>query len=241
MTEPSLLIVDDLEDNRVALAMRLELAGYGNVTHAADGRAALALLREQPFDLVLLDIMMPEMDGYQVLEEMKADTELRDVPVIMISAVEEMDSVIRCIELGAADYLTKPFNPTLLKARIDTYVERGRYKAQEAAYLESLQAEKRRADQLLETLLPRQIARVLKANQKLPPVRYDNVTVLFCDVVDFTAYSENHPPELVFAQLEALIDDLERVLDESGLVAIKTIGDAIMATAGYPPGRWTWT
>ena len=142
MTEPALLIVDDLEDNRVALAMRLELAGYGNVTHAADGSAALALMREKPFDLVLLDIMMPEMDGYQVLEEMKADTDLRDLPVIMISAVEEMDSVVRCIELGAADYLTKPFNPTLLKARVDTYVEKARYKAQEAAYLESLQAER---------------------------------------------------------------------------------------------------
>ena len=232
MTEPPLLIVDDVEDNRVALAMRLELAGYANVTHAADGRAALALLREQSFDLVLLDIMMPEMDGYQVLEEMKADTELRDVPVIMISAVEELDSVVRCIELGAADYLTKPFNPTLLKARVDTYVERAQYKALEAAYFKNLEAEKKRADHLLATLLPRHIAQVLKANKALPPIRYDGVTVLSCDVVDFTAYSESHPPELVFAQLETLIETFEDLLEAHGLAKIKTVGDAIMATCG---------
>ncbi len=232
MTEPALLIVDDLEDNRVALAMRLELAGYRNVTHAANGVVALALMREQHFDVVLLDIMMPEMDGYQVLEEMKADTELRDTPVIMISAVEEMDSVIRCIELGAADYLTKPFNPTLLKARVDIYVERARYKAQEAAYFENVEAEKKRVDHLLSTLLPRQIAQVLKANESLSPVRYDGITVLSCDVVDFTSYTECHPPELVFAQLESLIEAFEQILDEHGLAKIKTMGDAIMATCG---------
>ncbi len=93
--------------------------------------------------------MMPVLDGYQVLEQMKLDTELRDIPVIMISAIDEVDSVIRCVELGAADYLTKPFNPTLLKARVDTYLEKAHYRAQEAAYFKRMEAEKKRADELL--------------------------------------------------------------------------------------------
>ena len=225
------LIVDDVEDNLVALTMRLELSGYDNVSTASNGREALALMRERKFDLVLLDIMMPEMDGYQVLEEMKVDTELRDIPVIMISAVEDLDSVVRCIELGAADYLSKPFNPTLLKARLDTYVEKAQYKTQEAAFLERLQAEKKRADDLLATLLPTQIVRILKGGNQLPPIRYDDVAVLFGDLVGFTAYCENHAPETVFAQLESLIEDFEGLVVAYGMMKIKTIGDAFMATA----------
>ncbi len=178
--------------------MRLELAGYENLATANDGREALEMLRDQPYDLVLLDIMMPDLDGYQVLEQMKSDTELRDIPVIMISAVDDIDSVIRCVELGAADYLTKPFNPTLLKARVDTYLEKARYRAQEAAYFKHMEAEKKRADELLGTLLPKPVARVLKSNNKLLPVLYDDVTVLFCDVVEFTKYSEKHPTGIVF-------------------------------------------
>ncbi len=231
MKNCAFLIVDDVEDILVTLTMRLELSGYDNVSTASDGREALALMRERKFDLVLLDIMMPEMDGYQVLEEMKVDTELRDIPVIMISAVEDLDSVVRCIELGAADYLTKPFNATLLKARLDTYVEKAQYKAQEAAYVERLQAEKKRADDLLATLLPTQIVRLLKGGNQLPPMRYDEVAVLFGDLVGFTAYCENRAPETVFTQLESLIEDFEGLVVAHGMMKIKTIGDAFMATA----------
>ena len=232
MTEPTLLIVDDIENNRLALTMQLEVAGYDNVILACDGREALDKMREHQIDLVLLDIMMPEMDGYQVLEEMHSDTELRGIPTIMISAIDELDSVIRCVELGAVDYLTKPFNLTLLKARVDMYVELARYKTQEAAYLQRLEAEKKRADQLLGTLLPKPIARVLKANRKLAPLVYNDIAVLFCDIVGFTAYSERHDPDEVFAQLESLIKAFEELVDDLGMVKIKTIGDAFMATGG---------
>jgi signal transduction histidine kinase/DNA-binding response OmpR family regulator len=124
--EPALLIVDDIEDNRFALTRRLARQGYLNVTTAVDGAQALELLNEKPFDLVLLDIMMPKLNGYEVLERMKADEKLRHIPVIMISAVDEIDSVIRCIELGAEDFLPKPFNPTLLRARVGASLERKR-------------------------------------------------------------------------------------------------------------------
>ena len=112
-----LLIVDDSEDNRDVLARRLQKQGHWAIT-APGGKEALEALAEQPFDLVLLDIMMPDMDGYEVLSRIKNDPHTHRIPVIMISALDEMDSVVRCIEMGAADYLPKPFNPTLLRARI---------------------------------------------------------------------------------------------------------------------------
>jgi DNA-binding response OmpR family regulator len=125
-SEAALLVVDDVEDNRFALSRRLAREGYLNVTTAADGRQALDLLRSKPFDLVLLDIMMPNVNGYEVLAAIKASDGLRHIPVIMISAVDEIDSVVRCIELGAEDYLPKPFNPTLLRARVGACLERKR-------------------------------------------------------------------------------------------------------------------
>jgi GAF domain-containing protein/CheY-like chemotaxis protein len=119
-------VVDDIDDNRFALSRRLARQGYLNVTTAVDGRQALELLNSKPFDLVLLDIMMPNVNGYEVLAQMKASSSLRHIPVIMISAVDEIESVIRCIELGAEDYLPKPFNPTLLRARVGACLERKR-------------------------------------------------------------------------------------------------------------------
>jgi two-component system, NtrC family, sensor kinase len=124
--EPAVLVVDDIEDNRFALTRRLARQGYRNITTAADGQQALKLMNSSRFDLVLLDIMMPNMNGYEVLAEMKASSSLVHIPVIMISAVDEIESVIRCIELGAEDYLAKPFNPTLLRARVGACLERKR-------------------------------------------------------------------------------------------------------------------
>lgn len=120
MTEPilSVLIVDDNEMNRDTLARRLRQQGC-RYDMAVNGREAIALIEPRKYDLVLLDIMMPEVDGYTVLSHLKADPRLRDLPVIMISAVEEMESVMKCMELGADDYLTKPLDPNLLKAAVD--------------------------------------------------------------------------------------------------------------------------
>ncbi len=120
-----ILVVDDNEMNRDVLGRRLERQGY-RVAMAENGHQAMASVRAQPCDLILLDIMMPEMDGYAVLQQMKADEALRHIPVIMISALDDMESVVRCIEMGAEDYLPKPFNPTLLKARIGACLEKKR-------------------------------------------------------------------------------------------------------------------
>jgi phosphoserine phosphatase RsbU/P len=139
--EPAFLVVDDNEDNRYTLIQRLKRLGYANVTTAAHGREALERLRERPFDLVLLDVMMPELNGYQVLEQLKVDAQLRHLPVIMISALDELDSVIRCIELGAEDYLSKPFNPTLLKARVGASLEKKRLRDELVAHLARIEHE----------------------------------------------------------------------------------------------------
>jgi len=132
-----LLVVDDNEINRDILSRHLERQGH-TVAVAENGRQALEMVSTHPFDLVLLDVMMPEMDGYRVLERLKGDEAWRDIPVIMISALDEIDSVVRCIELGAEDYLPKPFDPVLLRARIGACLEKKRLRDQEVEYLRSV-------------------------------------------------------------------------------------------------------
>lgn len=132
-----LLIVDDNGINRDVLARHLGRQGYATAT-AENGRLALEMVRMRKFDLVLLDIMMPEMNGYEVLRRLKSDPGLRDIPVIMISALDDMESVVRCIEMGAEDYLPKPFDPVLLRARIGACLEKKHLRDQEIEYLRNV-------------------------------------------------------------------------------------------------------
>jgi sigma-B regulation protein RsbU (phosphoserine phosphatase) len=152
--ERALLIVDDNEDNRYTLTRRLQREGYENLTTATDGQKALELLGKQRFDLVLLDVMMPGLNGYEVLERMRADSQLRHIPVIMISAVDELDSVIRCIELGAEDYLAKPFNPTLLRARVGASLEKKRLRDEIVEVLGQIEGELQAARQIQLSMVP---------------------------------------------------------------------------------------
>lgn len=235
MTEhPSaILLVDDDEDNRYTLKHRLQRDGFGDVVEAKSGRDALDLVRTRPFDLVLLDQMMPEMDGHEVLRALKADMALRDIPVIMISALDTaIDTVVRCIQLGAEDYLPKPFNPTLFRARISASLEKKRLRDQQASYLALIENEKKRSDDLLRAVLPPGAIRELKATSEIEPRRYEGVAVLFCDIVGFTSYCDAHPPEQVVADLQGVIERFERVVAKHGMEKIKTIGDALLATAG---------
>jgi len=132
-----ILVVDDSRTNRSLLSKRLEQQGYRTET-ADDGQQALDKLSASAFDLVLLDVMMPVVDGYQVLAKMKITEGLRDIPVIMISAADEIDSIAKGIELGAEDYLPKPFDPILLKARITASLEKKRLRDQEVLYLKQV-------------------------------------------------------------------------------------------------------
>ena len=153
-SNPRLLVVDDNEDNRYTLIMRLEIEGYSNIAVAEDGEQALERLGSQDFDLVLLDVMMPKVDGYQVLRQLKAEGRLHNIPVIMISALNEIDSVVRCIELGAVDYLAKPFDPVLLKARVGASLEKKRLRDEVRGHLARVEEELEAARQLQMGMLP---------------------------------------------------------------------------------------
>jgi phosphoserine phosphatase RsbU/P len=151
---PRILVVDDNDDNRYTLSLYLDLEGYSTVAVAHDGEEAIASLKQGVFDLVLLDVMMPKVDGYQVLTWMKGESRLRDLPVIMISALNEMNSVVRCIELGALDYLMKPFNPVLLKARISSSLEKKRLRDEINLHLARLEEDLEAARQLQLGMVP---------------------------------------------------------------------------------------
>jgi len=226
-----LLVVDDNKINRDMLTRRLERQGY-TIRAVENGRQALRIAAEQKFDLILLDVMMPEMDGYQTLARLKADPRFRDIPVIMISALDEIESIVRCIEMGAEDYLPKPFDPVLLRARIGASLEKKRLRDQEQAYLQQIAAEKKRADDLLHVILPDTVVDELKATNRVKPRRYENVAVMFCDIVDFTIYCDQRPPEQVVAYLQELVETFEALAARYGLEKIKTVGDAFMTTAG---------
>ena len=151
---PRILVVDDNDDNRYTLTLCLDLEGYTNVETAHDGEEAIARLEAAGFDLVLLDVMMPKVDGYQVLSWLKDQARLRDLPVIMISALNEMSSVVRCIELGAVDYLLKPFNPVMLKARLGATLEKKRLRDEVDAHLARLEGELNAARRLQMAMVP---------------------------------------------------------------------------------------
>jgi sigma-B regulation protein RsbU (phosphoserine phosphatase) len=152
--EPHILVVDDNDDNRYTLTLYLDLEGYRHVTTAQDGEEAIARLNSERFDVVLLDLQMPKVDGHQVLVWINQQPQLRDLPVIMISALSEMNGVARSIELGAVDYLPKPFNPILLRARLGATLEKKRLRDEMNAHLARLEAELEAARKLQMGMVP---------------------------------------------------------------------------------------
>lgn len=230
MDPARILIVDDEALNLDLLEQELELLGHESV-RAANGRAALDLLNTEPFDLVLLDVMMPILDGYAVLDSIKSNDRLRHTPVVMISALTEISSVVRCIEMGAEDYLPKPFEPVLLEARIRACLDRKRLHDREVAHLETIKLQQKRADDLLHAILPVAAVSELMSTGQVKPRLFHDVAVLFIDLVGFTAWCHSKGPEDVVAEVQRLAEAFEVVAHKHGMEKIKTIGDAFMATA----------
>jgi len=207
--EAALLIVDDNEDNRYTLTRRLKREGYTNLTTADDGRQALNLLRSQKFDLLLLDIMMPEVNGYEVLQQLKADAELRHLPVIMISAVGEVESVVRCIELGAEDYLPKPFDATLLRARVGASLEKKALRDEVRDWNRKLEervqeqlAQLNRLGRLKGFFSPQLAESIINGGgEDLLKTHRREVVVVFLDLRGFTAFTDSCEPEEVMSVL----------------------------------------
>ena len=230
MSDAAILVVDDDDNNRFTLVQRLKREGYENVTTASDGQDALAQLSRSLFDIVLLDVMMPGLDGIEVLTAMKDDPLLRHIPVIMISAVSDLDRVVHCIELGAEDYLPKPFNKVLLRARVRACLEKKHLHDQERTHLAHIEYQRARLSELLHAILPGSAVAELEATGSVEPRRYPGVAVLFCDISGFTAYCDRHQPETVIQHLEHLVEAFEALTAHHGLEKIKTVGDAFLAT-----------
>jgi len=231
---PSLiLVVDDNASNRDVLARRLTREGHKVVT-AMNGASALDLVKQQDFDTILLDLIMPEMSGFEVLRRLKATDSTSHIPVIVISALDEIDSIVRCIETGAEDYLTKPFNPVLLRARVGASLEKKRLRDREKKFIADLEQEKRRSEALLLNILPKKIIDRVRAGEVIIADRVLEATILFCDLVGFTMISQELPADGVIDLLSKVFADFDHLVAEHGVEKIKTIGDAYMVAAGIP-------
>ena len=228
-----ILVVDDNVSNRDVLERRLVREGH-QVTTAVSGASALELVGKQDFDLILLDLIMPQMSGFEVLRRLKAAEHSSHVPVIVISALDELDSVVRCIEAGAEDYLTKPFNPVLLRARIDASLEKKWLRDREKKFIANLEQEKRRSETLLLNILPQSIVNRMRDGELVIADRIAEATVLFCDLVGFTALSQQLSADRTIDFLSKIFSAFDRLAAEQGVEKIKTIGDAYMVAAGIP-------
>ena len=228
-----ILIVDDDELNRDMLVRRLEKNGY-QIEEAATGQAALTKLKAGDYDLVLLDILMPGLDGFQTLEFIKADPRLRHIPVIMLTALDDVESTVRCIEAGAEDFVPKPFNPTILRARLTASLEKKKLRDQEQARLTQLKNERAKSERLLLNVLPKAIAERLKAGQRTIVDSFIDSTVLFADIVDFTRISAKQSPQRTVQLLNEIFSSFDRIAEQLELEKIKTIGDAYMLVSGVP-------
>lgn len=214
-----LLVADDNKVNRLLLGRTLELQGH-QVSSADNGRRALEMLRSERFELLLLDLEMPEIDGFAVLEQLAADAELRDLPVIVTSSLEGVAHVARCIELGADDYLHKPVNPVLLKARVGSSLEKKRLRDQQ----------KEQVKRFATSAVAQDLA---QSGFSLGGKRVQ-ATVMFSDIRGFTSLVESQPPEETIELLNTYYTLMFDAISGQGGVVNQMIGDGLMAVFGAP-------
>ena len=217
-----LLIVDDNKVNRLLIGRSLEQQGH-KVAFAENGRQAMEVLRSEAFDLILLDIEMPEMDGFQVLEQVTHDTSLRHIPVVMITSVDELASIVKCIEMGAEDYLHKPINPVLLKARVNASLEKKRLRDMQRELISKFAT-----DQVAEDLLTTGFSLGGKMVE---------ATAMFCDIRGFTTIAESQTPAETIEFLNDYYTLMMDAIGGEGGVVNQMVGDGLMAIFGAPLPR----
>src|SRR5215470_5817799 len=214
-----LLVVDDNKVNRLLLTRSLEQQGH-SVASAENGRAALETLRREAFDLLLLDIEMPEMDGFQVLEQLHGDLKLRDLPVIVTSSLEGIENVVRCIELGAEDYLTKPVNPVLLRARVGSSLEKKRLRDQQK--------------ELVRRFAAPEVAQDLQQSGFALGGKRVRASAMFSDIRGFTTLAESQPPEETIDLINTYYTLMFDAITSHGGIVNQMEGDGLMAIFGAP-------
>ena len=223
----TILVVDDNRMNRLLLARSLEQQGY-QVAFAENGKQALDMIHAQTFDLVLLDVEMPELNGFQVLEHLRADNRLRNLPVLVTSSLDEIESVVKCIELGAEDYLHKPVNPVLLKARVNASLEK-KYLRDEQQKLIAERTE------LLSKFATDQVAAdLLQSGLNLGEGKLVDATALFCDIRSFTTIAESQTPGETIELLSDYYALMMDAIDGEGGIVNQMVGDGLMSIFGAP-------
>jgi class 3 adenylate cyclase len=228
-----ILVIDDNASNRDLLSRQLARDGHA-VEAVASGAEGLALLEGRDFDLILLDVLMPEMSGFEVLSKLKLDSSTAEIPVIMISALDEMDSIVRCIEAGAVDYLPKPFAPALLRARIRASLENKLLRDRERAMMEELRIAKERNETLLLSILPRAVVDRINEGAGMVADHIPEATILFADIANFTPFSGKLSASDVVGVLNRIFSAFDRLVEQHGAEKIKTIGDGYMVAVGLP-------
>ena len=244
LKKSEVLVVDDSRLMRMVLTKALKELGFTNIDEAIHGRDAIEKLLAKQYDLMLLDMEMPEMNGIEVLTAMNLDTQLKGTPTIVISGNEQIDLAVQCIEAGAEDYLIKPPNPTLLRARVTTSLEKKRLRdleklrfAQLQAEKELVEIEKEKSERLLLNILPAAIAGRLKSGEKSIANGHQIVSVLFADLCGFTALSRKTTPADLVSMLNGIFVAFDTIVEKHGIEKIKTIGDCYMMVGGLPNHR----
>ena len=223
------LVVDDGQSNRDLLCSMLRREGLIG-EEAGSAAEALKKLEEKDYDLILLDLVMPGVTGYDLLLQLKESARWQHLPILMISGDSEIESAIRCIEVGAEDYLQKPFNRVLLKARISACIDKKRL-------ADEMKAQNDRYKSLLTRILPEAVVKRLDGGEQQIADRFESTSILFSDLVGFTKLSARLSPAVLIKTLDKVFSAFDAIAEEYGVEKIKTIGDAYMAAAGLPVSR----
>ena len=231
-----ILVVDDNEDNRDLLSRQLARQGF-SVSLAANGEGALEALRGQDFDLVLLDVLMPGLDGIEVLEQMQQDPATAEVPVIMTSALDEIDGVVRCIEQGAVDYLTKPFDPVLLQARVSATLDLHRLRAQQRRARQELDEEIAWSARLIRSLVPDPLMQRVREGRGTLVESHDSVTALVLTIQGLGTFAARHGAPALGAWMAETVGALDAIARTFPVETYWEAGATLVASTGTVASR----
>ncbi|NEQ69432.1 MAG: response regulator [Symploca sp. SIO2D2] len=231
-----ILVVDDQINNHRLLSTILAKQGY-EVRKALNGKMALIGVQADPPDLILLDIRMPEMDGYEVCEQLKASEQTKEIPVIFLSALDEALDKVQAFSVGGVDYISKPFHPEEILARVENHLTIGRLQKQLQEQNARLQQEQEKSERLLLNILPEAIAQQLKQDTSAIAEQFDEATIMFADIVGFTPLADGMSPQKLVNLLNQIFSTFDELTQKHGLEKIKTIGDAYMVVGGLPKVR----
>jgi adenylate cyclase len=231
-----ILIVDDIEENLKVLSETIMEEGFYPL-QAKNGERAIQIAKKAKPDLILLDIKMPDMDGFETIGRLKEDPDTADIPVIFISALNQIEDKVHGFRAGAVDYVSKPFQKEEVIARVSTHLKLRAAQRDALAAQSDAIAEREKSERLLRNILPERVADELKKNGTSTPQLFSDVTILFSDLVNFTEKSFTLSPERLLGELNDIFTGFDRIMDETGCERIKTIGDAYFAVCGIPEPR----